>query len=385
MKNSIAGAAGIGIGVSSLFENSIHASESRFSRELDLKWGQLVKHYIAEEAFPGCVIYVAQDGNTIYHRPFGRFMYDVDSTPVSPDTIYGLASVTKVTANLPMVMKLWEQKKLRLDMHVSDFFPEFSQGEKSKVTIQHVITHSTGLPSGSRLYARCSSYEEVIQAILATPLKHPVGTVTEYSDFGMILMANIIEKIYGETLDVIARREIHEPLRMVDTMYRPLPELKYRIAPTEIDPWRGRLVHGDVHDENAYAMGGVSGHAGLFSTARDLGRYCQCLLNGGVLDGARIFNPETIEFFSQRPEDMFPGQYALGWRIPPYRNKGRLIFSPGSIGHTGYTGTCIWMDRQRNTQVVILSNRVYPTRRHRKIGRFRGEFLSLVFESLFAG
>ena len=366
-----------------LYDESAIEKESVLSPQIELKWGALVKKYIGEQAFPGCVIYVAKDGKPLFYRPFGRYTYDSDSKPVNLDTIYDLASVTKVSASVPMVMKLWEKGKIRLDMRVVDLIPEFSEGEKSRITVENLITHSSGLPSWVPFYETCSSFDEVMNAIMKTPLANPVETKTEYSDLNMVLVSKIIHLLYGEPIDRAAKKEIHGPLGMVDTMYRPGPELKHRIAPTEIDPWRDRLLQGEVHDENAYAMGGVSGHAGLFSTAIDLGRYCQCLLNGGQLDGVRIFEPETIEFFSKRPARLFPGSYALGWVAPSYRREGKPIFSPGSIGHTGYTGTCIWMDRVRNTQTVILSNRVYPSRRHLKIGAFRNEFMEMIFSDMF--
>ena len=366
-----------------VFDISAVDGDTVINPDIALKWGRLVKKSISEEAFPGCVIYIAVDGQTVFHRPFGRYTYAQDSTPVSLETIYDLASVTKVSANIPMVMKLWELGKLRFDMRVIDFFPSFRGGEKDKVTLLDLITHSSGLPSYHTFYKECSSFEDIFNAIVTTPLKHPIGTKTEYSDLGMILMGEIVQKLYGAKLDVAANREIHSPLGMNNTFYRPIPELKHSIAPTEIDPWRGRLLQGEVHDENAYVMGGVSGHAGLFSVASDLGKYCQCILNGGSLNGVRIFKKETIGYFSKRPESLFPGGYALGWRFPPYRRDGKLIFSPGSIGHTGYTGTSIWMDRKRNTQIVILSNRVHPSRSHTKITGFRTEFQARVLADLF--
>ncbi len=366
-----------------LYDESALEKERVLAPQIDLKWGGLVKKYIGEQAFPGCVIYVARDGNPLYYRPFGRYTYDDGSKPVSLDTIYDLASVTKVSASVPMVMKLWEQGKLKLETRIADLIPAFSEGEKTKITVQHLITHTSGLPSWVPFYETCNSFDGVLDAIMKTPLANPVESKTEYSDLNMILASKIIHLLYGEPIDVAVKKEIHGPLGMVDTVYRPLPELKYRIAPTEFDPWRNRLVQGEVHDENAYAMGGVSGHAGLFSTAIDLARYCQCLLNGGALDGVRIFEPETIEFFSKRPANLFPGPYALGWRMPTYRRKGEPLFSQGSIGHTGFTGTCIWMDRRRNMQVVILSNRVYPSRRHLKIGEFRNEFIDMIFGDMY--
>lgn len=352
--------------------------------DLELKWSHLVRQYIKEEAFPGCVIYVSKEGRVLFHRPFGNYTYDPGSQSVVLDTMYDLASVTKITTTVPMVMKLWEEKKVSLDMKVIDFFPDFKDGAKPDITLQNLITHMSGLPSWVAFYKERSSVQEVIQAICVTPLKYPTGSRTEYSDLNMILMGEIVHKIYGAPLDVAVHREIHRPLGMNDTMYRPGPELRQRIAPTENDPWRGRLLQGEVHDENAYAMGGVSGHAGLFSTTGNLSLYGQCILNRGILNGVRIFNEETIEFFAQRPSSLIPGPYALGWwRNPSGSGDEKTLFSPGTIGHTGYTGTSIWLDRKRQTQIIVLSNRVYPSRRHVKIGEFRRKFENLVISSLF--
>jgi beta-N-acetylhexosaminidase len=337
----------------------------------------VIEKAIAEKAFPGATLAVGYRGK-VSVRAFGKLSYDAKAAAVNPSTIYDIASLTKVVVTTTLAEKLAEGDfavPLDLDAPVVRYLPEWASGPNAewrrKVTVRHLLTHTSGLPAFKEYWRTSKGKQDTLGRIFAEPLEYEPGTKEIYSDLGIILMAEIIERLTGRTLDDLAKSYIFSPLGMKDTMYRPPKKLWPTIAPTEIDnQLRHRLVQGEVHDENAFAIGGVSGHAGLFSTAPDLAAFCQMLLNGGVYAHQRIARRATIAQFTT-PQQLSGGTRTLGWAVPTEGGSSGHYFSAHSYGHTGFTGTSIWIDPERQLFVVLLTNRVHPTRENIKIQQVR--------------
>ncbi len=322
---------------------------------------ELLDRAVLDKVSPGGVIAVGKDGALVHLRPFGAMTYEIGARAVVRDTLYDLASLTKVVATATMAMILVDEGKLDVTKPVSAFVPAFKGGAKDKVTLEHLLTHSAGLAAHVPLYKELSGKQAFVERIAGMDLAYEPGTKALYSDLGEILLGEVLERVAGESLDEFARRRIFAPLGMKETGFRPGPHLLPRIAPTEQDPWRGRLVHGEVQDENAYAMGGVAPHAGLFGTAGDLSRFAQMMLDGGVFEHHRLASRDAVERFTRRAG--VPGSSrALGWDTPSPGSSAGTLLSPRSFGHTGFTGTSIWIDPERRLFVILLTNRVYPTR-----------------------
>jgi len=322
----------------------------------------LLDRYVESGAFPGGVIAVGRRDALVHLHPFGRLSYDEGAPPVAADTIYDLASLTKVVATTAMAMILFDEGRLDLDRPVQAYLTGFTGAGKQEVTVRHLLTHSSGTEGHLPLYLEIRGREAYVERIQRMDLVYEPGTKSVYSDFGIVLLGAILERIAGEPLDAFARRRVFEPLGMDDTTFRPGPELLDRIAPTEDDPWRDRVVHGEVHDENAAAMGGVAPHAGLFGTAGDLARFARMILQGGTFESRRIVSPATVDLFTHRA-GIPDSDRALGWdtRSAEDSSAGEL-FSPDSYGHLGFTGTSLWIDPERELFVVLLTNRVHPAR-----------------------
>ena len=346
---------------------------------------QVVEQAIADSVFPGAQIAIVHDGKLVALKGFGHHTYDPNSPKVTTRTIYDMASVTKVVVTTTIAMQLWEKKQLRLDVPVKSYIPEFSGGLKDSVTVRHLLTHSGGLHWWVPLWEKVSTPDSVIPYICSLPLDYAPGDSFVYSDLGMMLMQEILERITGKSLDQLAKSMVFQPLDMRNSMFNPPDSLKYRIAPTEIGGSMHRgLIHGEVHDENAFFRGGVSGHAGLFSNARDMANFAQMYLWGGVYKHHRLVWPQTIQYWTQR-QNIPPGSdRALGWDTPSmegYSSAGHF-FSAHSFGHTGFTGTSIWIDPDNNVAAILLTNRVHPTRKNRKIIQFRPKFYDAVMEAI---
>src|SRR5262249_38307225 len=250
------------------------------------------------------------------------------------------------------------------------FIPSFKGGDKGAVTVESLLTHSSGLDWHQPLYKELRGKEAFVKRIASMDLVYEPGTKSLYSDLGEILLGEILERVAGEPLDRFRRRAVVGPLGLEGPLYRPGPELLPRIAPTEQDPWRGRLLRGEVHDENAYAMGGIAPHAGLFGTAPDLARFAQMMLNGGVSAQRRIVSREVVERFTRRAG--IPGSSrALGWDTPSEGSSAGTPFSPRSFGHTGFTGTSLWIAPERRLFLILLTNRVHPSRENNAHLRIR--------------
>ncbi len=337
---------------------------------------------IRDSAFPAAQVLVAKDGVIAYQKAFGTYTYEKSSRDISTNTLFDLASLTKVIVTTSCVMKLHDEKKLPLDTPVGDFFAEFNTGAKATVTVRHLLTHTSGLPPFRQLWKFVPDSLYAIDTVLSTSLVATPGDSTIYSDLGFIILGKIIERISGMKLDQYANKTFFEPLGMSRTMFVPTAELFRGIAPTEIDTsWRKRPVHGTVHDENAGFLGGVSGHAGLFSNARDLAVIMQMLLNGGTYGGQRFFSEGTVaEFVKKQGEN---SSRALGWDTKSPRNSSAgSMFAGNSFGHTGFTGTSIWADPQRKLFLILLTNRVHPTRANSKIAKVRPAVADAVINSL---
>ena len=327
---------------------------------------------ISDSAFPGCAISVGYRGKLIFEQSFGTFTYEPQSPKIEVNSIFDLASLTKVVATTTTTMILYDQGRLQLDWKVIDIIPAFQGKDKEKVTIRHLLTHTSGLPGWIRFYLELNGKERIIQEICDTELENEPGTTYVYSDLGMIMMQKILETIAQKPLDQLVLDYISIPLYMKRTIYNPDSSLINEIVPTEISEWHKKLVHGFVHDENTYVMGGISGHAGLFSTVQDLSVFCQMYLNRGLYDNKRILKTETIELFTTRQNLIEGSTRALGWDTRSEQNSMAGDFmSMRAFGHSGFTGTTIWIDPENQVFVVLLSNRVYPTRENRKISRVR--------------
>jgi beta-N-acetylhexosaminidase len=344
---------------------------------------RVMEEAVAARAFPGGVVAVGKDSALVHLRPYGRLAYEPWSSAVRPDTIYDLASLTKVIVTTTVAMILVDEGRLDLSKPVSAFLPAFRGGAKDRVTIAHLLTHSSGLDWWAPLHLELKGKEAYLDRIQAMELVYEPGTKSLYSDLGVFLLGEVLERVAGESLQDFARRRLLDPLGMRDTAYRPAPELLPRIAPTEQDAWRGRLLRGEVHDENAYALNGVAPHAGLFGTAPDLARFAQMLLNGGVYDHHRIVSREVVERFT-RPAGIPGSSRALGWDTPSEGSSSGSRFSAHSFGHTGFTGTSMWMDPDRRLFVILLSNRVHPTRQNDAIREVRRAVADAVVGALAA-
>ena len=322
-----------------------------------------------DSAFPGAVAVVGSASGTLATVATGRLDWS-EATATDERTIWDLASLTKVIGTTSAMMQLVAAGKVSIDAPVQRYLPRWAVPNAERVTIRHLLLHTAGLRAHRPLYTETSDPESAKALVYSTPLDTVPGARTVYSDLGIILLGEIIESITGEKLDAYLRRAVFEPLGMHDTMFNPPTSLLPRIAPTEIDPWRGRHVRGEVHDENAFRLGGVAPHAGLFSTAHDLARFARMYLNGGMLDSVRVLDAATIELFTRAADRSFSTR-ALGWDTADGRNSAGRLMSDRAFGHTGFTGTSIWIDPAADVFVVLLTNRVNPTRANMRIAAVR--------------
>jgi uncharacterized protein YbbC (DUF1343 family)/CubicO group peptidase (beta-lactamase class C family) len=312
---------------------------------------------------PGAVLLIGHDGQVVYRKAYGERSLIPAQEPMTIDTIFDAASLTKVIATTSSVMKLFEQGKIRLDDPVTKYLPEFQEGH-SPITIRNLMTHFSGLRPDLDLKPAWSGYDTGIHRALIDKPASPPGVRFVYSDINFILMGEIVHRLSGQTLSDFASMNIFRPLGMNDSMFLPPAALRPRIAPTEIDPTTGRPLRGVVHDETSRYMGGVAGHAGLFTTADDLAKFAQMLVDRGQVNGTRLFSPLTIEKFTspESPADQ-PILRGLGWDIDsPYSSNRGDLFPIGSFGHTGFTGTSLWVDPFSRSYVILLTNVVHPHR-----------------------
>jgi len=343
---------------------------------------KVIQSAITDRVFPGAVVLVSKEGKIIYEKAFGHLTYDDTSAVVTTNTIYDIASLTKVIATTTAAMICYDRNLFDLEDPVPKYIPDFAHNGKENVTIKNLLLHNSGLPSFKPFYKKYSSPDEVINDIYSTPLQYQPGTKTIYSDLGIITLAKVIEKVTGKSLDDFSQAEIFKPLDMNSTYFNPPDSLKYKIAPTEYDNyWRNKLVWGKVHDETAFMLNGVAGHAGLFSTASDISHLLLMLLNVGNYNSKRIIKGKTIQLFTKRYSQQ--STRALGWDTKS--NTGSSagdLFDSTSFGHLGFTGTSVWIDPKRDLFVVFLTNRVYPTRKNKKLHKVRPALHNAIIKAI---
>jgi len=344
----------------------------------------LIRKGISDSVAPGMAVYAAREGKVLAARGFGNYTYSTFSSPVNRETIFDLASLTKVIATTPLAMRFYEQDLLHLEKQVKAYIPGFSGGMKDSVTVRHLLTHTSGLKPYVRFWESADDPSQVIDMIVESELVYTPGDSSAYSDLGIILLGHILEKLGRNSLDTLSQKHLFTPLGMMTTQFNPPEEMHHRIPPTEYDDsYRGRQLQGEVHDENAAFLGGVAGHAGLFSTVDDLGRYAQMLLSNGYYDGRKYIQRSTIQKFTSRAGLVKGSTRALGWDTPSH--KGSLYgdyFSPEAFGHTGFTGTSIIIDPEYDIIVILLTNRVYAGRENQRIREFRPKFHNAAMEAL---
>lgn len=341
-----------------------------------------ISQAINAHVIPGAVLLIGHNGKVVYRKAYGQRALVPNPEPMTVDTIFDAASLTKVIATTPSIMKLFEQGKIRLDDPVTRYLPEFQNGH-SPITIRNLMTHFSGLRPDLDLKPAWSGYETGIHRALIDKPAGPPGVRFVYSDINFILLAEVVHRLSGQMLNDYALQNVFGPLGMTETTFLPSPDLRPRIAPTEIDAATGQPLRGVVHDDTTRFMGGVAGQAGVFTTADDLAKFAQMMLDRGQAEnGTRLFNPATVEKFTtpQSPADQ-PILRGLGWDIDsPYSSERGDLFPIGSYGHTGFTGTSLWIDPFSRTYVILLTNAVHPHRGN-SINSLRSRISTIAAES----
>jgi CubicO group peptidase (beta-lactamase class C family) len=317
---------------------------------------------------PGAVVLVVHRDKVVFRKAYGQRAVRPAAEAMTADTVFDLASLTKPTATGSSIMLLVEQGKLRPEDPVAKHWPAFAAAGKPDVTVAHLLLHTSGLTADNALADYADGRDKALERVAALKLEAPPGTRFRYSDVGFIVLGELVEKLGGMPVDQYAKKHVFDPLKMTDTGFRPAGDVVKRVAPTGL---RDQLtIRGVVHDPRAYKMGGVAGHAGLFGTADDLGRYARMLLRGGELDGARVLKPETVKLFTEPREvpaakgkdDPAKAARSYGWDVDTSfsSQRGDAFRRGEGFGHTGFTGTSLWVDPRSQTAVVILTNRVHP-------------------------
>lgn len=356
---------------------------------------------VADGVFPGAVLFIRLRGQVAFHQAFGHAALLPSPEPAGTETIYDLASLTKPLATTTAVLTLVQDGRLALEDVVGKHVPECAGRAIGDATVRHLLTHSSGLPGWRPFYERIAGEDRRVPGFLGSdaararmlaliaeePLEYPTGTHSVYSDLGFILLGLLIERASGHTLAAYCRESVFGPMRASLMFLGPrgdrVPDLQ-RIAPTEQDPWRGRLLRGEVHDENAFAMGGVAGHAGLFGAASAVS-----LITGQWLDSyagrGGLLPTDLVRKFVAKQDQIAESSWALGWDTPSAPSSSGSRFAAASFGHLGYTGTSIWIDPLSELEVILLSNRVHPTRTNDAIRQFRPVIHDLICKELVAG
>ena len=335
----------------------------------------VLEEAIAERSFPAASVAIAVRRRLIAVKAFGRFTYESSAQLVSPATLFDLASLTKVVATTPMAMLLYQRGLLDLDAPVGAVVPEFvCDAEKDlrrrEVTFRMLLAHSSGLPAYEKLFLKSRTRDELLHEVFVTPLTADPGTRAEYSDIGFILLGVALERVSDESLDRFCQREIFAPLGMTHTAFNPPSEIRAQIPPTQEDQdFRHRIIQGEVQDENASVLGGVAGHAGVFSTAADLAQFAHAMIS----PGAHIRH-ETIALFTRRESAPAGTSRTLGWDTPSFPSQSGRYFGPASFGHLGYTGTSLWIDPDRQLSISLLTNRTWPDCSNHAIKQVRPRF-----------
>jgi CubicO group peptidase (beta-lactamase class C family) len=361
---------------------------------------EVLQQAVEKRALPGAAYGVLLDGHVVALDAVGRFTYDPAAPEVTPGTVFDLASITKVMATTAMAMLLYDRGRtggtgsggrgvLDLDARLGDILPGFVIGmepgsHKERVTLRMLLAHSSGLPGYGRLFEDHRAPEILLRAALHIPLEAAPGTRAEYSDIGFILLGKALEVLSGDLAERFFWREIVAPLGLESARFCPPQDWQRHIPPTEDDRvYRRRVIQGEVQDENCHALGGVAGHAGLFSNALDVLRFAACILaDGRTQSGQQLFQRETVKLFATRQTEPPGTSRALGWDTPSEPSSSGNYLSERSIGHLGYAGTSLWIDPERKLAVVLLTNRTWPDRASKEIQAVRPAFHDAVISEL---
>ena len=351
---------------------------------------RVLEQAIADRAFPGASYGVFHQGQLLTLDALGRFTYEADSTPVTPSTIYDLASLTKVLATTAAAMLLYERGIFKLDARLGDILPGFVVGMRrgsgrERLTLRMLLAHSSGLPAYIPFFEQHPTPQGLLRAVLHTPLEVRAGTRAEYSDLGFILLGKALEVLSGDYLARFCERNIFNPLELRSLRFCPPPAWQPHIPPTENDTtFRHRIIQGEVQDENCFVLGGAAGHAGLFGRAADVLRFAQVMLLNSApkSNPPQLFSEETIRLFTTRQDKPEGTTRALGWDTPSNPSSSGKYFGPRSFGHLGYSGTSLWVDPDRKLAVALLTNRTWPDRSSKAIQAVRPAFHDAIVESL---
>jgi CubicO group peptidase (beta-lactamase class C family) len=350
----------------------LFCAQSAFGAEIDAEKlaeiDEAAKAAIQRRECPGAVVAVVHGDKVVYRKAFGNRAVKPVEVAMTPDTVFDMASLTKPIATGTSVMLLIEQGKLKPTDLVSKHWPEFAANGKEKVTVEHLLLHTSGLIPDNPVADYAAGRAKAHERIAALKLLSPPGTQFRYSDVNFIVLGELVERLGGMPLDQFARKHVLEPLKMADSGFSPPESLKKRVAPTGLRD--GKIILGEVHDPRSYKLGGVAGHAGLFSTADDLTRYCRMLIRGGELDGVRVLDAKTVTLFTEphavpvvdKAKKESKGARSFGWDVDTSYSspRGELFKKGEGYGHTGFTGTSVWIDPRTQTAVIILTNRVHP-------------------------
>ena len=343
----------------------------------------ILEQAITEHAFPGCALAVTYRGELIAHKALGRFTCDPAAPDVVTESIFDLASVSKVIATTTMAMILYERGVLDLETPVAAIVPEFGSddGRRHQLTLRMLLAHSSGLPAYEKLFQRAKTRDELLAAAFETELTADPGARTAYSDIGFMILGVALERLADEALDVFCQREIFGPIGLSQTAFNPPKAWKDRIVPTADDQtFRNRIIQGEVQDENASVLGGVAGHAGVFSTAGDVAAFAHAMLNGG----RPILRANTVELFTHRELNPEGTSRALGWDTPSAPSQSGKYLSSRAFGHLGYTGTSLWIDPDRQLSITLLTNRTWPDCKNQAIKQVRPAFHDAVLEIILS-
>jgi len=340
---------------------------------------EVVERGVGDRAFPAAVVEVGSRDGVLWQQAFGRLDHDADAAVTRADTIFDLASLTKVIATTSLVMRLVERGTVRLNHPIRNWIPEWRGNDREHVTVRSLLSHSSGLTAWLPFFRDHTGRQEFQHAICSLPLEYQPDTQSIYSDLGFILLGFIVEDAGGGPFQRQAEALLSE-LTAAPLLFNPPADLRASIAPTENDPWRGRRLIGEVHDENCWALGGAAGHAGLFGTAAAVGDFARAIL--GALNGSdsRLATPKTARTFVTRAG--IPGSRALGWDTMLPTSSCGTKMSASAFGHTGFTGTTLWIDPERGIYVVFLTNRVNPTRENTTIQRVRPALHDAVIDAV---
>jgi CubicO group peptidase (beta-lactamase class C family) len=344
----------------------------------------LVEGALRQRVFPGLELLVARRDEVMLHEAWGRIEIGPEAQPMAVGTLFDVASITKPVATASAVMVLLERAMVSLEDKVVEFVAEFDSEDKRGITLRHLLTHTSGLPPLIDLIGEGLTRAEAVQRIMHLPPQHPTGTAMVYGDVNFLILGEVVRRVSGQTLAEFCHQNLFHALQMGRTTFDPLAEgWEMPIAPTQYCPYRKQLLRGVVHDENAYVMGGEGGNAGLFSTAPDLHRFARMMLSGGELEGVRVLSESAVAAMTRNHNPRRLAPRGLGWDLKGegsgYMSCGELV-PPGTFGHTGFTGTSIWIDPNSGLIVITLSNRVHISREKNQqdMIRFRPRLHNLI-------